>query len=107
VAELGVGNGSQARTWLDTFTELDRLHGRDYYRRLHYLMGDYSAHALDRARKAVAHHGGKVSTLVLDATRPQQTLAFLRGKRSACISPTSTTTCPPTTWRASAGVPTW
>jgi hypothetical protein len=80
VAELGVGNGSQARTWLDTFTELDRLHGRDYYRRLHYLMGDYSAHVLERARKAVAHHGDKVSTLVLDATRPQQTLAFLRGK---------------------------
>src|SRR6266849_7246916 len=74
VLELGVGNGSQARTWLDTFAELDRLHGRDYYRRLHYLMGDYSAHVLDRARKAVAHHGDKVSTLVLDATRPQQTL---------------------------------
>jgi hypothetical protein len=80
VIELGVGNGGQARTWLDEFTELDRRHGRDYYRRLHYLMGDYSAHVLDRARKAVAHHGDKVSTLVLDATRPQQTLGFLRGK---------------------------
>ena len=80
IAELGVGNGSQARTWLDTFAELDAQHGRDYYRRLHYLMGDYSAHVLDRARKAVAHHGDKVSTLVLDATRPQQTLGFLRGK---------------------------
>jgi len=80
VAELGVGNGSQARTWLDTFADLDARHGRDYYRRLHYLMGDYSAHVLDRARKAVAHHGDKVSTLVLDATRPQQTLGFLRGK---------------------------
>jgi hypothetical protein len=80
VAELGVGNGSQARTWLDTFAGLDAQHGRDYYRRLHYLMGDYSAHVLDRARKAVAHHGDKVSTLVLDATRPQQTLGFLRGK---------------------------
>ena len=80
IAELGVGNGTQARTWLDTFAELDAQHGRDYYRRLHYLMGDYSAHVLDRARKAVAHHGDKVSTLVLDATRPQQTLGFLRGK---------------------------
>ena len=80
VAELGVGNGSQARTWLDTFADLDAQHGRDYYRRLHYLMGDYSAHVLDRARKAVARHGDKVSTLVLDATRPQQTLGFLRGK---------------------------
>ncbi len=80
IAELGVGNGSQARTWLDTFAGLDAQHGRDYSRRLHYLMGDYSAHVLDRARKAVAHHGDKVSTLVLDATRPQQTLGFLRGK---------------------------
>jgi hypothetical protein len=80
VAELGVGNGGQARTWLDTFADLDAQHGRDYYRRLHYLMGDYSAHVLDRARKAVAHHGDKISTLVLDATRPQQTLGFLRGK---------------------------
>jgi hypothetical protein len=80
VVELGVGNGSQARTWLDMFAELDSLHRRDYYRRLQYLMGDYSAHVLERARKAVAHHGDKVSSLVLDATRPQQTLGFLRGK---------------------------
>ena len=43
-------------------------------------MGDYSAHVLDRARQAVAHHGEHVSSLVLDATRPQQTLGFLRGK---------------------------
>jgi len=80
VVELGVGNGSQARTWLDEFAELDHQHGRDYYRRLHYLMGDYSAHVLERARKAVAHHGDKVSSLVLDATRPQVTLGFLREK---------------------------
>jgi putative S-adenosyl-L-methionine-dependent methyltransferase len=80
VAELGVGNGSQARTWLDAFAELDRAHGRNYYRRLHYLMGDYSAHVLERARQAVAHHSDKISTLVLEATRPQVTLGFLRGK---------------------------
>ncbi len=80
VVELGVGNGNQARTWLDEFARLDYQHGRDYYRRLQYLMGDYSAHVLDRARKAVAHHGDKVSSLVLDATRPQLTLGFLREK---------------------------
>jgi hypothetical protein len=80
VVELGVGNGGQARTWLDAFAELDATHGRNYYRRLHYLMGDYSAHVLERARQAVAHHGDKVSALVLDATRPQVTLGFLRGK---------------------------
>jgi hypothetical protein len=80
IVELGVGNGSQARTWLDTFAQLDREHGREYYRRLHYLMGDYSAHVLDRARQAVAHHGDRVNGLVLDATRPLLTLGFLRGK---------------------------
>jgi hypothetical protein len=80
VVELGVGNGTQARTWLDAFLELDRVHGRDYYRRLHYLMGDYSAHVLQRAQRAVAHHGERVNALVLDATRPAVTLGFLRGK---------------------------
>jgi hypothetical protein len=80
VLELGVGNGGQARTWLDAFVELDRAHGRDYYRRLHYLMGDYSAHVLERARRAVAHHGEHVSALVLDATHPTVALGFLRGK---------------------------
>jgi hypothetical protein len=29
VVELGVGNGSQAKTWLDEFVELDRNHGKD------------------------------------------------------------------------------
>jgi len=80
VLELGVGNGAVARTWLDEFTELDRRHGRDYYRRLHYLMGDYSAHVLDRARQAVAHHGDHVSGLVLEATRLQGSVGFLAGK---------------------------
>jgi hypothetical protein len=80
VLELGVGNGGQARTWLDEFTELDRRHGRDYYRRLHYLMGDYSAHVLDRAREEVAHHGNHVSALVLEATRLSGSVGFLAGK---------------------------
>jgi hypothetical protein len=80
VLELGVGNGNQARTWLDEFVQLDRRHGRDYYRRLRYLMGDYSPHVLERARQAVAHHGERVSALVLEATRPGITLGFLAGK---------------------------
>jgi hypothetical protein len=81
VLELGVGNGHQARTWLDEFVQLDRRHGRDYYRRLRYLMGDYSPHVLERARQAVAHHGERVvSALVVDATRPSITLGFLAGK---------------------------
>jgi hypothetical protein len=80
VLELGVGNGGQARTWLDRFVELDRRHGRDYYRRLRYLMGDYSAHVLDRARAEVTRHGDRVSGLVLEATRLSPAIGFLAGK---------------------------
>ena len=80
VLELGVGNGNQARTWLDEFLQLDRRHGREYYHRLRYLMGDYSPHVLDRARQAVAHHAERVSALVVEATRPSVTLGFLAGK---------------------------
>ena len=84
IVELGVGNGNQARTWLDTFAEMDRELGRDYYRGLLFLMGDYSPHVLERARHAVAHHGDHVNSLVLDATSPQVTLGFLRG-RAFCV----------------------
>src|SRR6201996_28030 len=80
ILELGVGNGSQAKTWLDEFVQLDRRHGREYYHRLRYLMGDYSPHVLERARQAVAHHGTRVSALVVEATRPSVTLGFLSGK---------------------------
>jgi hypothetical protein len=80
VLELGVGDGGQARTWLDEFVELDRRHGRDYYRRLQYLMGDYSSHVLERARAEVRGHGDRVSGLVLEATRLSGSVGFLAGK---------------------------
>jgi hypothetical protein len=80
VLELGVGNGNQARVWLDEFQRLDREHRGEYYRRLHYLMGDYSPHVLERARQNVNEHADHISTLVLDARTPSRTLGFLRGK---------------------------
>jgi hypothetical protein len=80
VVELGVGNGGQASTWLDEFADLSRVHSRDYYRRLQYIMGDYSPHVLGRALKAVARHSEHVSTLAVDATHPAVSLGFLRGK---------------------------
>lgn len=80
VFELGVGNGNQARVFLDEFRRLDREHGRDYYRRLSYLMGDYSAHLLEMARGAVREHAERVSTLVMDAMQPTKTLGFLKYK---------------------------
>ncbi len=80
VLEIGVGNGNQARVWLDTFVEIDRESGRDYYRRLHYLMGDYSPHLLEIARAQLHHHDDHTSTIVLDATKPSNTLGFLKYK---------------------------
>jgi hypothetical protein len=80
VLELGVGNGNQARVWLDEFQRLDREHRGEYYRRLHYLMGDYSPHVLERARQNVNEHADHISSLVLDARTPSRTLGFLRGK---------------------------
>jgi hypothetical protein len=80
VLELGVGNGNQAKVWLDEFLKLDREHKRDYYSRLHYLMADYSPHVLERARENVKEHAGRCSSLVMDARVPTQTLGFLRSK---------------------------
>jgi len=80
VLELGVGNGNQAKVWLDEFRKLDRENHRDYYSRLHYLMADYSPHVLERARQNVKEHAARCSSLVMDARVPTQTLGFLRSK---------------------------
>lgn len=80
VLELGVGNGNQARVWLDEFVKLEQERGTDYYRRLHYLMADYSGHVLERARENVKEHAQRCSSLVMDARVPTQTLGFLRSK---------------------------
>jgi hypothetical protein len=80
VLEIGVGNGTQARTWLDEFQRYTREIHADFYDRLHYLMSDFSLCVLNEAREAVTPHLGKVSFLVVDATDPLKSLAFLRYK---------------------------
>jgi len=80
VVELGVGNGGQAKVFLDEFRAMDAERGRGYYARLHYLMCDYSPHVLELARTAVAEHVAHVSSFTLDATRPCLSLGFLRFK---------------------------
>ncbi|MBW0118770.1 SAM-dependent methyltransferase [Pseudonocardia abyssalis] len=80
VVELGVGNGGQAKVFLDTLRERDRERGTAYYRRLHYLMCDYSQHVLDLARETVAEHLDHVSAFALDAVRPLTALGFLQFK---------------------------
>ena len=80
VLELGVGNGNQARVWLDAFLRLDRERGREYYHKLHYLLADYSPHLLEIARANVREHDAHVSALVVDAVQPSTALAFARYK---------------------------
>jgi hypothetical protein len=80
VLEIGVGNGAQARTWLDTFEHLARQRSAHYYERLHYLMSDFSPCVLDAARQTIIPHLEHVSFLVLDACDPLKSLAFLRYK---------------------------
>jgi hypothetical protein len=80
VLELGVGNGNQAKIWLDEFRTMDTQRGTEHYRRLHYLMCDYSPYVLEMARANVADHLGHVSSFVLDATQPLAALSFLQYK---------------------------
>ena len=80
VLELGVGTGHQAKIWLDTFDALCAERGRDYGRRVRYLMSDYSHDVLQVARRAVDEHGEQVSCLNVDASDPLNAFSFLRYK---------------------------
>ncbi len=78
--EIGVGSGARAALWLDRFRALDEERGTSYYRRLRFLLGDYSLPTLDRAMAAVGAHRDVVSVIPMDALNPLKTLAFLRYK---------------------------
>jgi hypothetical protein len=80
IIELGVGNGQQAKVFLDAFRQLDAQRGSGYYARLHYVMCDYSAHVLALARETIADHAERTSSVVLDATRPRMSLGYLQYK---------------------------
>jgi hypothetical protein len=80
VLEFGVGDGKQAKVWLDAFAEACAERGRDYLGRIRYLMADYSPHVLARARERVAPYGALVDCLELDFRNPLHGLAELRGK---------------------------
>ena len=80
VLELGVGDGHQARTWMDTFAAASERRGRDYLPRVRYLMADYSPHVLDRARQALKGYDHLVDCLELDFRNPLHGLEHLRGK---------------------------
>jgi hypothetical protein len=80
VVEFGVGDGQQAKVWLDAFAAACAEHGRDYPGRVRYLMADYSPHVLEIARSRVAEYGDQVQGLELDFRNPIHGLSHLRGK---------------------------
>jgi hypothetical protein len=80
VLELGVGDGQQARVWLQAFVRHCEQRPRSYVPRLRYLMADYSPHALRRARERVADQPVRVDGLELDFRNPIHGLSHLRGR---------------------------
>lgn len=80
VLEFGIGDGRQAEVWLDQFTLACERRGRDYLRRLHYLMGDYSPHVLERAGRRLSRYSDVVNYLELDFRNPIHGLGHLRDK---------------------------
>jgi hypothetical protein len=80
VLELGVGDGQQARAWLDSFESACEQRGRDYLPRVRYLMADYSPHVLRLARQRVADSPAQITSLELDFRNPMNGLAHLQGK---------------------------
>lgn len=80
VLEFGVGDGLQAKVWLDAFAAACEVRGRDYLDRVRYLMADYSPHVLARARERVADYRHLAESLELDFRNPIHGLTHLRGK---------------------------
>jgi len=80
VLEFGVGDGQQAKVWLDEFAKACELRGRDYLERVRYVMADYSPHVLARATERIAPYARLVTCLELDVRNPIDGLAHLRGK---------------------------
>jgi hypothetical protein len=76
VLELGVGLGLFARYFLDAFRDRCAHHGKDYYDRLYYVLGDYSERMLlDVARHGLlTAHPGHYLLRVVDARAPDDFL---------------------------------
>ncbi|HVW17553.1 MAG TPA: SAM-dependent methyltransferase, partial [Solirubrobacteraceae bacterium] len=80
VLEFGVGDGQQAKVWLDTFAAACAARGRDYLDRVRYMMADYSPHVLSRAREHVVDYAEHVQALELDFRHPLNGMSDMRGK---------------------------
>jgi hypothetical protein len=78
--EIGVGSGARAKAWMDGFKALDDQRGTQYYSRLQFILGDYSATTLERAVAALIEHAGHVSAAPLNALNPFKALSAYRFK---------------------------
>jgi hypothetical protein len=80
VLEIGVGTAERARRWMDTFRDMDRDAGTDFYPKLRFLVADYSMPTLNRAMEKLEAHRVLTSFLAVDALDPFRSLSFLRYK---------------------------
>ena len=96
VLEFGVGDGQQAKVWLDAFAGACAERGRDYLSRVRYLMADYSPHVLDVARRRVASYEGLVEGSSSTSATPSTGSRTSAARSSSPTPATCTTTCRPT-----------
>jgi hypothetical protein len=78
--EVGVGSGARAAAWMDGFKTLDEQQGTNFYRKIQFILGDYSATTLERAVTALSHHSGHVTAAPLNALNPFKALSAYRFK---------------------------
>ena len=80
-----MGDGQEAKVWLDCFAAACEEQGRDYLGRVRYLMADYSPHVLARAQRARErvrrHRAGPRARL------PQPDVGPRRPARQAAVRP--------------------
>ena len=78
--EIGVGAGTRATAFIDTFQEYDRENGTTYYDRLQFILGDYSPDTLARACASLGRHTQHIVAAPLDALNPFKALSQYRFK---------------------------
>jgi hypothetical protein len=102
VLEFGVGDGQQAKVWLDAFAGACTARGRDYLERVRYLMADYSPHVLALARERVHEYGHLVSGLSWTSATRSMGCRICGARSCSPIRAICMTTCRPTSSCASA-----
>src|SRR5204862_6576837 len=80
ILEIGVGAGTRAAAFIDTFQEYDQANGTTYYDRIQFILGDYSPDTLARACASLGRHEAHIVPAPLDALNPFKALSQYRFK---------------------------